>query len=60
MHWKSKTMYLTVLFCERARQEHPQSITAAVEVRNTLDLEREETAWNYVRRYSAQEIKKET
>jgi integrase len=32
------------------------SITALAEVQNTLDLEKEETAWNYVRRFAVQEI----
>jgi integrase len=36
------------------------NITAVTEVKNMLDLEREETAWNYVRRYAIQEAKAET
>jgi integrase len=36
------------------------NITAVTEVKNMLDLEREETAWNYVRRYAVQEAKAET
>jgi len=32
------------------------SVTALAEVQNRLDLEREETAWNYVRRFAVQEI----
>jgi hypothetical protein len=36
------------------------NITAVTEVKNMLDLEREETAWNYVRRYAIQEAKTET
>jgi len=36
------------------------NITAVTEVKNMLDLEREETAWNYVRRYAVQEVKTET
>lgn len=36
------------------------NITAVTEVKNMLDLEREETAWNYVRRYAVQEAKTET
>ncbi len=35
------------------------TITAVTEVKNMLDLEREETAWNYVRRYAIQEAKSE-
>lgn len=36
------------------------NITAVTEVKNMLDLEKEETAWNYVRRYAIQEAKTET
>jgi hypothetical protein len=36
------------------------NITAVTEVKNMLDLEREETVWNYVRRYAVQEAKAET
>ena len=36
------------------------NITAVTEVKNMLDLEKEETAWNYVRRYAVQEAKTET
>lgn len=36
------------------------NITAVTEVKNMLDLENEETAWNYVRRYAVQEAKTET
>jgi integrase len=41
-------------------REMGMNISAVAEVRNTLDLEREETAWNYVRRYAVQELKAET
>ena len=36
------------------------NITAVTEVKNMLDLENEETAWRYVRRYAIQEAKTET
>lgn len=40
-------------------QDLGMTITAVTEVKNTLDLERETTAWNYVRRYGVQEMKAE-
>ena len=36
------------------------NINAVVTVKNMLDLEKEETAWSYVRRYAIQEAKTET
>ncbi len=36
------------------------TITAVTQVRDMLDLEKETTAWNYVRRYAVQEVKAET
>jgi integrase len=40
-------------------QKYPQTLTAIAHVRDGLDLEKEETAYRYVRRYSAQEIEGE-
>lgn len=40
-------------------KEHGRNLVAVYEVRDTLDLEKEETAYRYVRRYAVQEIKAE-
>lgn len=41
-------------------QDLGMSITAVTEIKNTLDLENETTAYRYVRRYAVQEMKTET
>jgi integrase len=40
-------------------QRYPQSISAIAHVRDGLDLEKEDTAYHYVRRFSAQEVEGE-
>jgi hypothetical protein len=41
-------------------KEHGRTLTSIYEVKDTLDLEREETAYRYVKRYAAQKQKVET
>jgi hypothetical protein len=40
-------------------KELGRNLTAVYEVRETLDLEKEETAYRYVRRYAVQELEAE-